>query len=322
MSSHQPLGFEEHLVELESKIKELQTLSDTHYLDISEEIRTLTEKLEEKKKATYADLSPWQVTQVARHPRRPLIRDYLTRLFDDFVELHGGRQFSDDHAIIGGMARFQGRPVMVVGHQKGRDTNENLVRNFGMPHPEGYRKALRLMKLANKFRRPVITFIDTPGAYPGIAAEERGQAEAIARNIFEMSFFKVPIICVVTGEGGSGGAVALGNGDAILMMQYSVYSVISPEACASILWKDVSKAEEAASALKLTAPDLLELGVIDEVIEEPLGGAHRDHELTASRLGDAIARRLGELEELEPAERMARRHERFRRIGVFEEVEE
>ena len=220
------------------------------------------------------------------------------------------------------MARFRGRPVMVVGHQKGRDTSENLQRNFGMPHPEGYRKALRLMKLANKFRRPVITFIDTPGAYPGIAAEERGQAEAIARNIFEMSFFKVPIICIVTGEGGSGGAVALGNGDAVLMLQYSVYSVISPEACASILWKDVSKAEEAARALKLTAPDLLELGVIDEVIDEPLGGAHRDHELTAQRLGDTIARRLGELDELEPEERMSRRHQRFRRIGVFEEVEE
>jgi acetyl-CoA carboxylase carboxyl transferase subunit alpha len=211
---------------------------------------------------------------------------------------------------------------MIVGHQKGRDTNENLLRNFGMPHPEGYRKALRLMKLANKFRKPILTFIDTPGAYPGIAAEERGQAEAIARNIFEMSFLKVPIVCLVTGEGGSGGAVALGAGDRILMLQYSIYSVISPEACASILWKDVSKAEEAAQALKLTAQDLHGLGVIDEVIEEPLGGAHRDHATTAKRAADALERHLAELDEMDADDRISRRHARFRGIGLYQEIEE
>ena len=322
MSSHQPLAFEEHLVELESKIRELQNLSDTHFLDISEEIRTLTEKLEQKKQDTYESLTPWQVTQVARHPRRPLLRDYLEHCFDDFSEMHGGRQFDDDHAITGGFATFRGRSVMLVGHQKGRDTNENLLRNFGMPHPEGYRKALRLMKLANKFRKPILAFIDTPGAYPGIAAEERGQAEAIARNIFEMSFLKVPIVCIVTGEGGSGGAVALGAGDRILMLQYSIYSVISPEACASILWKDVSKAEEAAQALKLTAQDLFEQGVIDEVIKEPLGGAQRDHTTTATRVADALERHLRELDEMDPDERVNRRHSRFRAIGVYQEIEE
>ncbi len=320
--SHQPLAFEEHLTELEAKIKELQTLSDAHYLDLSEEIKTLREKLEKRKEETYKSLTPWQVTQVARHPRRPLIRDYLQHLFEDFVELHGGRQFPDDEAIIGGMARFRGRSVVVVGHQKGRDTNENLARNFGMPHPEGYRKALRLMRLANKFRRPIMAFIDTPGAYPGIDAVERGQAEAIARNIFEMSFFKVPIVVAVTGEGGSGGAVALGVGDRIVMLEYSVYSVISPEACASILWKDVSKAEMAASALKLTAPDLLRLGVIDEVVPEPLGGAHRSHAETATRLGDTLERHLAELEQLDPDELNTRRYAKFRSLGVYETVEE
>ncbi len=322
MSSHNPLGFEEHLVELEGKIRELQTLSDTHFLDITEEIKTLTEKLEQKKQDTYETLSAWQVTQVARHPRRPLLRDYIGPIFEDFIEIHGGRQFPEDHAIIGGFAKFRGRSVMVIGHQKGRDTNENLLRNFGMPHPEGYRKALRLMKLANKFRKPILTFIDTPGAYPGLAAEERGQAEAIARNIFEMSFLKVPMVATVTGEGGSGGAVALGAGDRVLMLQYSVYTVITPEACASILWKDVSRAEDAARALKMTAQDLLGLGVIDEVIEEPLGGAHRDHSLTAQRLGDAIAKHLEELDQIEPEERTRLRYERFRKIGSFQEVEE
>jgi acetyl-CoA carboxylase carboxyl transferase subunit alpha len=322
MSTHRPLGFEEHLVALESKIKELQNLSDAHYLDISEEISTLTEKLKQKKQATYENLSPWQIAQVARHPRRPLLRDYIEMIFEDFVEIHGGRQFEDDKAIIGGMATFRGRSVMLIGHQKGRDTNENLERNFGMPHPEGYRKALRLMKLANKFRKPIILFIDTPGAYPGITAEERGQAEAIARNIFEMSFFKVPILSIVSGEGGSGGAVALGVADRILMLQHSIYSVISPEACASILWKDVSKAEEAASALKLTAPDLLRLGIINEVIDEPLGGAHRDHQTTGERVAEALERNLAELEEMEPEERKSKRHAHFRNIGVFLEGEE
>lgn len=320
--STRPLSFEEPLVALENKIKELKALSEAHLLDLEEEIQTLSKKLETKKQETYEELSAWQITQVARHPRRPLLMDYVQHMFEDFVELHGGRQHQDDHAILGGLAKFQGRSVVVMGHQKGRDTNENLLRNFGMPHPEGYRKALRLMRLANKFGKPIITFIDTPGAYPGIAAEERGQAEAIARNIFEMSFLKVPIVCIVAGEGGSGGAVALGAGDRVLMLQHSIYSVISPEACASILWKDVSRAEDAARALKHTAPDLFRLGVIDEVIPEPSGGAHRDHEAMAKTLGESLKKHLDELDQMDPEERTQKRFERFRNLGVFEKVEE
>jgi len=280
MESIEPLGFESKIYELESKIKELEKLSDGDTLDLSEEIRKLESKLEELRAQTYQNISAWEITQIARHPQRPYTLDYIKAIFDDFVEMHGGRQFEDDHAIVGGMARLNGEPVVVIGHEKGRGTEEKIFRNFGMPHPEGYRKALRLMQFANKFYRPLVLFIDTPGAYPGKGAEERGQGEAIARNIFEMSFLKCPIIAIVIGEGGSGGAVALGVGDRVLMLENSIYSVISPEGCASILWKDVSKSDLAAKALKLTSKDLLDLKVVDQVIGEPIGGAHRDPEAT------------------------------------------
>jgi acetyl-CoA carboxylase carboxyl transferase subunit alpha len=317
--THHGLAFEQHLIELENKIAELKVLSENHFIDLSAEIETLTAKLNASRTETYQNLTPWQVTQLARHPQRPLTNDYLRLLFSDFVELHGGRQFPDDKSIVAGLATFRDEPVVVVGHQKGKDTNDNIYRNFGMPHPEGYRKALRVMKLANKFRKPIITFVDTPGAYPGLEAEERGQAEAIARNICEMSFFRVPIVVVIIGEGGSGGAVALGVGDVVLMLENAVYSVISPEGCASILWKDPSRAAEAAQALKLTSRDLAALGVIDQVIPEPLGGAHRDYEATARAVGDAVARHLEPLRRLSPDELYARRQAKYRRMGVFEE---
>lgn len=313
------LPFEKHINELETKIEELKALSESHLIDLSAEIATLTAKLNTSKKETYENLTAWQITQVARHQNRPFTLDYISMLFEDFVEIHGGRQFPDDNAIVGGMASFRGQPVVVVGQQKGRDTNEKLFRNFGMPHPEGYRKAMRIMNMANKFGRPVITFVDTPGAYPGVEAEERGQAEAIARNIFEMSFLKVPVIVIVIGEGGSGGAVALAVGDRILMLQNAIYSVISPEGCASILWKDATKAEDAARALKLTSQDLLELGVIDEVLDEPVGGAHRDWDTTARNVGAAIERHLRQLNELDPEHRFRLRQEKYRRIGIFNE---
>ena len=315
------LPFETHIVELETKIHELKALAESHLIDLSAEIATLTQKLESTKKETYENLSAWQITQVARHHNRPFTLDYIERLFDDFVELHGGRQFPDDNAIIGGLAKFRGRHVMVLGHQKGRDTNEKIARNFGMPHPEGYRKALRLMQLANKFNKPIITFVDTPGAYPGVEAEERGQAEAIARNIFEMSNLRVPIVVIVIGEGGSGGAVALAVGDRVLMLQNSIYSVISPEGCASILWRDAAKAEEAAKALKLTSQDLLNLGVIDEIIPEPVGGAHRDWEITADKVGDAINRHLSDLNGVSVEKRYELRQQKYRKIGVYKEDE-
>ena len=311
------LPFETHIVELETKIHELKALAESHLIDLSAEIQTLTQKLESTKKETYENLSAWQITQVARHHNRPFTLDYIERLFDEFVELHGGRQFPDDNAIIGGMAKFRGRHVMVLGHQKGRDTNEKIARNFGMPHPEGYRKALRLMQMADKFNKPIITFVDTPGAYPGVEAEERGQAEAIARNIFEMSNLHVPIVVIVIGEGGSGGAVALAVGDRVLMLQNSIYSVISPEGCASILWRDAAKAEEAAKALKLTSQDLHNLGVIDEIIPEPVGGAHRDWEITADKVGEAIERHLKELDGVSVEERYELRQQKYRKIGVY-----
>lgn len=317
---HHGLPFEQHLIELENKIAELRALSDNHFLDLSAEIETLTQKLNESRSTTYQNLTPWQVTQMARHPQRPLTNDYIKHIFEDFVELHGGRQFPDDKSIVGGLATFRGEPVVVVGHQKGKDTNDNIYRNFGMPHPEGYRKALRIMELANKFKKPIITFIDTPGAYPGLEAEERGQAEAIARNIFEMSFFRVPVIVVIIGEGGSGGAVALGVGDVVLMLENSVYSVISPEGCASILWKDPARAEDAAKALKITSRDLAKLGVIDEVIPEPLGGAHRDYEATTTAVGDTIAKHLALLKKFTPEELFNRRQNKYRQMGVFHEV--
>ena len=316
---HHGLPFEQHLIELENKIAELRALSDNHFLDLSAEIETLTQKLNASRSETYQNLTPWQVTQMARHPQRPLTNDYIKHIFEDFVELHGGRQFPDDKSIVGGIATFRGEPIVVVGHQKGKDTNDNIYRNFGMPHPEGYRKALRIMELANKFKKPLITFVDTPGAYPGLEAEERGQAEAIARNIFEMSFFRVPVITVIIGEGGSGGAVALGVGDVVLMLENSVYSVISPEGCASILWKDPARAEDAARALKITSRDLAKLGVIDEVIPEPLGGAHRDYEATTQAVGDALFKHLSSLKKLSSDELFSRRQAKYRQMGVFHE---
>ncbi|MBI4860296.1 MAG: acetyl-CoA carboxylase carboxyltransferase subunit alpha [Candidatus Riflebacteria bacterium] len=311
------LPFEQHLVELENKITELRALSESSFLDLSAEIETLTQKLNASRCETYQCLTPWQVTQIARHPQRPRTLSYLERLFHDFVELHGGRQFPDDNAIVCGLATFHGEPVVVVGHQKGKDTEDNIYRNFGMPHPEGYRKALRVMKLANKFGRPIITFVDTPGAYPGLEAEERGQAEAIARNCLEMSFFQVPVVVVIVGEGGSGGAVALGVGDAVIMLEYAIYSVISPEGCASILWKDASRAEDAATALKLTSQDLLKFGVIDEVVTEPVGGAHRDFETTAQNIEKAIAKYLALLKPMSVEELQQRRQAKYRQMGIY-----
>ena len=318
-AGHPGLPFERHLIELENKIAELKALSDNHFMDLGTEIETLTHKLQVSRSETYSSLTPWQVAQIARHSERPLMGDYVKLLFEDFVELHGGRQFLDDNSIVGGLARFRGESIVVVGHQKGKDTNDNLFRNFGMPHPEGYRKALRIMKLANKFNRPIITFVDTPGAYPGLQAEERGQAEAIARNIMEMTFFTVPVIVVITGEGGSGGAVALAVGDVVLMLENSIYSVISPEGCASILWKDAGRAEDAAKALKLTSKDLLRLGVIDEIVSEPLGGAHRNFEATAHNVGEAIARHLAALKMIPPQELYQQRQAKYRRMGVYTE---
>jgi len=319
MESIEPLGFESKIYELESKIKELEKLSDGDTLDLSEEIRKLESKLEELRAQTYQNISAWEITQIARHPQRPYTLDYIKAIFDDFVEMHGGRQFEDDHAIVGGMARLNGEPVVVIGHEKGRGTEEKIFRNFGMPHPEGYRKALRLMQFANKFYRPLVLFIDTPGAYPGKGAEERGQGEAIARNIFEMSFLKCPIIAIVIGEGGSGGAVALGVGDRVLMLENSIYSVISPEGCASILWKDVSKSDLAAKALKLTSKDLLDLKVVDQVIGEPIGGAHRDPEATFESVKSAIEKNLKEVMKVDPEERVAERFAKYSRMGVFVE---
>jgi len=317
--SVEPLGFESKINELEGKIAELEKLSDGKTLDLSEEISQLQSKLEHLRQSVYKGVSAWEITQIARHPQRPYTLDYIQAIFEDFVELHGGRQFPEDHAVVGGLAKLNGKPVVVIGHQKGRGTEEKIFRNFGMPHPEGYRKALRIMGFANKFLRPLILFIDTPGAYPGKEAEERGQGEAIARNIFEMSFLKCPVVSIVIGEGGSGGAVALGVGDRTLMLQHSIYSVISPEGCASILWKDVSKSETAANALKLTSTDLLELGVIDEVIEEPLGGAHHDSKMTFDRVKQAILRNLKDISSMDPNERVKLRFDKYSKTGVFTE---
>ena len=283
------------------------------------EIEPLEEKLAEMRVEIYRNLTPFQRVQVARHPRRPYALDYINTVFTDFVELHGDRLYRDDPAIVGGTARFDGRSVVVIGQQKGRDTKENLKRNFGMSHPEGYRKALRLMHLAERFRLPVITLIDTPGAYPGLGAEERGQAEAIARNLEEMATLETPIITVVIGEGGSGGALALGVADRVLMFENAVYSVISPEGCAAILWKDSSQRERAAEALKLTAPDLMGLGLIDEIVSEPLGGNHADPDGAAASLADALRRHLGELDGVSSNQLVARRAEKFLRMGKFEE---
>jgi acetyl-CoA carboxylase carboxyl transferase subunit alpha len=311
------LEFERPLLELENRIVELRASDDPQAA--RDEIGRLDERLKRLQQKVYRSLTAWQRAQLARHPKRPHTLDLFRLLLEDFVELHGDRVFGDDKAIVGGLARFEGDPVVAIGHQKGRDTRENIARNFGMPHPEGYRKALRLMELAAKFRKPIITFIDTPGAYPGLGAEERGQAEAIARNLREMAGLGTPIVCVVTGEGGSGGALAIGVANRVLMLEHAIYSVISPEGCAAILWGEATKAPEAAELMRITAPDLLKLGVIDGIVPEPTGGAHRNWEETAENLRGPLRDALWELRSLTPEELVAERYEKFRKIGVFEE---
>lgn len=313
------LDFEQPIAELEAKIDELRFVQDDSAVDISEEITRLEKKSLQLTKEIYAKLSPWQISQVARHPQRPYTLDYLSRIFTDFQELHGDRAFADDHAIVGGLARFNGQSVMVIGHQKGRDTKEKIFRNFGMPRPEGYRKALRLMKLAEQFGLPVLTFVDTPGAYPGIDAEERGQSEAIGRNLYVMADLKVPIVVTIIGEGGSGGALAIAVGDSVQMLQYSTYSVISPEGCASILWKSAEKAPEAAETMGITAPRLKTLGLIDKVVHEPLGGAHRDHDAMAQSLKKALQDSLKQLSALSAEDLLATRYERLMSYGRYKE---
>lgn len=309
-------GFEEPIQQLEAKIEELSGVGDD--LAIERQREKLNRDLAELRARTFAALTPWQKTLVARHPRRPYTLDYTRSLIDGFVQLHGDRRYADDPAIVAGFGWFRTRAVLVVGHQKGRDTKEKIHRNFGMPRPEGYRKALRLMRLAEKFRRPVLCFIDTPGAYPGIGAEERGQAEAIAFNLREMAKLKVPVIATVTGEGGSGGALAIGVGNRVNMLEFAVYSVISPEGCAAILWRDGSRCRDAARAMKMTAPDLLALDVIDEIVPEVLGGAHVDPAAQAVLLGDVLERQLAELELMSADRVVAQRHERFRRLGRYD----
>ena len=314
------LDFEQPIAELEAKIEELRFVQDDSALDISEEIARLQAKSHTLLKDIYAKLTPWQVSQLARHPQRPYTLDYISEILTDFHELHGDRVYSDDLAIVGGLARFNGQAVMVIGHQKGRDTKERALRNFGMPRPEGYRKAMRLMHLAEKFGLPVLTFIDTPGAYPGIDAEERGQSEAIGRNLLEMAQLKVPIIATVIGEGGSGGALAIAVADTLLMLQYATYSVISPEGCASILWKSAERASEAAEALGLTAHRLKALGLIDRIVSEPVGGAHRDPKQMGSLLKRALADSLRQFQGLKLKELMAARHARLMGYGKFKET--
>ena len=316
------LDFERPLVELEKQIDELKRLADDRQLNVTEEIAPLEKKLTELREEIYKNLTPLQRVQVARSLKRPLFDDYIRLCFTDFIELHGDRLFREDAAIIGGWARLDGETVMIIGHQRGRDTKENLRRNFGMPHPEGYRKALRLMKLAEKFHVPVLTFIDTPGAWAGLGAEERGQSEAIAHNLFEMSRLEVPIIATVIGEGGSGGALALGVADRVLMLENSVYSVITVEGCAAILWKDGKSPEmreKAASALKITAPDLYELRIIDEIVPEPPGGAHANHDVTAASLREVLCRHSEELRKYKPDKLVRRRREKYLRMGQFTE---
>jgi len=316
------LEFEKPIFELEKQIDELRRSAEDKSIDMSEELQPLEKKLGDLRVEIYNNLTPVQKVQVARNSRRPFTLDYVKSVFTDFIELHGDRAFRDDPAIVGGWARIEGETVMIIGHQRGRDTKENIHRNFGMPHPEGYRKALRLMRLAEKFHVPVLTFIDTPGAWAGLGAEERGQSEAIARNLFVMSELQVPIIATVIGEGGSGGALALGVADRILMFEHSVYSVITVEGCAAILWKDGKSPEmreKAASALKITAPDLLELGIIDEILPEPPGGAHADHAAAAATLHERLGHHLEELRKYKPEKLVRRRREKFMRMGQFEE---
>lgn len=313
------LDFEQPVAELEAKIEELRNTADGNAVDISEEIARLEKKSANLTESIFTKLEAWQVAQLARHPMRPYTLDYIKLIFSDFQELRGDRHYKDDPPIVGGLARLDGRPVMVIGQQKGRDTNEKIRRNFGMPRPEGYRKALRLMKMAEKFALPILTFIDTPGAYPGIGAEERNQSEAIARNLFEMAGLKTPIICTVIGEGGSGGALAIGVGDHVAMLQHSIYSVISPEGCASILWKSADHAKTAADAMGLTATRLKELKLIDELIDEPLGGAHRNPEQQAALLKKSLSKSLSRLGQYAMTDLMARREKRYASYGEYRE---
>lgn len=313
------LDFEQPIAELQAKIEELRFVDDTQ-INLSEEIAKLEEKAQTLTRSIFAKLTPRQISQLARHPKRPYTLDLIKYLFTDFTELHGDRAFADDNAIVGGIARFRGQSIMVIGHQKGRDTAENIKRNFGMPRPEGYRKALRLMHMAEKFQLPIITFIDTPGAYPGIGAEERGQSEAIARNLYEMAHLRTPIICTVVGEGGSGGALAIGVGDRVMMLQYATYSVISPEGCASILWKSADKAADAADAMGITADRLKSLGLIDQIIPEPLGGAHRNMAVAAQAVGEALEFNLRELKAMSMDKLLEKRYQRLLSFGQYEEV--
>lgn len=311
------LDFEKPLIELAAKIKELQAFMDEKGLDLSEEISRLMERAENLQKEIYADLDTLQILQIARHPNRPTASDFVKYIFDDFIELHGDRKFGDDKAMLGGIGLIENQAFTFLGHQKGKTTKENLSRNFGMPHPEGYRKALRLMKQAEKFGRPIISLVNTPGAYPGIGAEERGQAEAIAKNLMVMSDLKVPIIVVVTGEGGSGGALGIGLGDRIMMLEYSYYSVSTPEACAAIIWKNADKSPEAAEALKINAKSLRKLGIIDRIIKEPVGGAHKDPEMSAKLLKAAILEEYEELKKLSVVELIEKRYQKYREVGEF-----
>ena len=311
------LEFEQPIAELEAKIDELHYIGDDADVNITEEVSKLKEKSRELTETIFSNLNSWQVSQLARHPQRPYTLDYIIRIFTDFEELHGDRHYADDHAIVGGVARLDGMPVMLIGQQKGRDTKEKLQRNFGMPRPEGYRKALRLMQMAERFKMPVLTFIDTPGAYPGIGAEERGQSEAIAKNLQVMSRLKIPIVCTVIGEGGSGGALAIGVGDQTLVLQYSTYSVISPEGCASILWKSAEKASDAAEALGITSGRLYELGLIDQIIPEPLGGAHRDVDVMAESIKQSLSKTLGVLKKKSVDDLVEARYKRLMSYGQF-----
>ena len=311
--------FEKPLVELEQRLRDLRSVPGGGGTEVAQELRETERKVEKLRKQIFSQLSPWERVQLARHPQRPYMLDYLEHLVTDFCELHGDRAFGEDAALVAGLARFEGRPVAVVGHQKGRNTRDNLKRNFGMPHPEGYRKALRVMKLAEKFRNPILCFVDTPGAFPGIGAEERGQAEAVARNIREMATLETPVLVFVTGEGGSGGALAIAVGDRVFMLEYAFYSVISPEGCASILWKTREKAAQAAEALRFTAPDLLELGVIDSILPEPPGGAHRDPVAMAATIGATIRSSLEVLDQLAAADLVRMRQDRYLAMGAFRE---
>jgi acetyl-CoA carboxylase carboxyl transferase subunit alpha len=313
------LDFEQPIAELQAKIDELKNVGSDNAINLDEEIQRLQTKMRQKIKAIFKDLTPWQISQLSRHPLRPYTLDYAEKIFDEFHELHGDRAFADDHAIVGGLARFRGRAVVFIGQQKGRDTKAKIFRNFGMPRPEGYRKALRLMNMAARFHLPLLTFIDTPGAYPGVGAEERGQSEAIARNLQVMSRLPVPIVCTVIGEGGSGGALAIGVGDRVNILEYSTYSVISPEGCASILWKDAGNAEEAAMALGITSKPLKKLGLVDEIIPEPLGGAHKEPDEVADRIAACIERQLDELDGMTSDQLVDKRYQRLMSFGEFQD---